>query len=81
LPDIGEAAFSMSPSCFAIQLNGEEYTVDGDPSLPALLERLKMRRGRVAVEINQAVVPRAQYDAVRLNPGDIVEVINFVGGG
>jgi sulfur carrier protein len=81
LPGIGEAAFSMPPSRFAIQLNGEEYTVDGDPSLPALLERLKMRRGRVAVEINQAVVPRAHYDAVRLNPGDIVEVINFVGGG
>ena len=26
--------------------------VEGDPGLPALLERLKMRRGRVAVEIN-----------------------------
>jgi sulfur carrier protein len=68
-------------SRFAIQLNGEEYTVEGDPSLPVLLERLKMRRGRVAVEINRAVIPRAQYDSVRLNPGDVVEVINFVGGG
>jgi sulfur carrier protein len=47
----------------------------------ALLDRLKMRRGRVAVEINQAVIPRAQYDAVKLKPGDTVEVINFVGGG
>lgn len=69
------------PSRFAIQLNGEEYTIEGDAGLPALLERLKMRRGRVAVEINQAVIPRAQYDAVRLKPGDTVEVINFVGGG
>jgi sulfur carrier protein len=83
LPEIGEAAFSMpeTSSRFAIQLNGEEYAVDGDPGLPALLERLKMRRGRVAVEINQTVIPRAQYDAVRLKPGDTVEVINFVGGG
>jgi sulfur carrier protein len=69
------------PSRFAIQLNGEQYTVEGDASLSALLEQLKMRRGRVAVEINQAVIPRAQYDAVRLKPGDTVEVINFVGGG
>ena len=68
-------------SRFAIQLNGEQYTVEGDPSLPALLERLKMRRGRVAVEINRTVIPRTQYDSVRLNPGDMVEVINFVGGG
>jgi sulfur carrier protein len=66
---------------FAIQLNGEEYTIEGDAGLVALLDRLKMRRGRVAVEINQAVIPRAQYDAVKLKPGDTVEVINFVGGG
>jgi sulfur carrier protein len=70
-----------TPSRFAIQLNGEQYTVEGDASLSALLEQLKMRRGRMAVEINQAVIPRAQYDAVRLKPGDTVEVINFVGGG
>jgi thiamine biosynthesis protein ThiS len=35
----------------------------------------------VAVEINHAVVPRAQYDTVKLKPGDKVEIINFVGGG
>jgi sulfur carrier protein len=68
-------------SRFAIQLNGENYMIEGDAGLPALLERLKMRRGRVAVEINQAVIPRARYDEVKLKPGDTVEVINFVGGG
>ncbi len=68
-------------SSFTIQLNGEEYTVDGDARLSALLERLKMRRGRIAVEVNEAVVPRTQYDAVVLRPGDHVEVVNFVGGG
>jgi thiamine biosynthesis protein ThiS len=78
----GKRLFSMpDPSRFVIQLNGEEYAIDGDPGLPELLERLKMRRGRVAVEINHAVIPRAQYDTVRLKPGDTVEVINFVGGG
>jgi len=66
---------------FAIQLNGENYTIEGDSRLVALLDRLKMRRGRVAVEINQAVIPRAQYDAIELKPGDKVEIINFVGGG
>lgn len=68
-------------SSFTIQLNGEEYTVDGDARLSALLERLRMRRGRIAVEINRAIVPRAQYDSVKLSPGDHVEIVNFVGGG
>jgi sulfur carrier protein len=69
------------PTSFAIQLNGEQYTIEGDAGLLALLERLKMRRNRVAVEINRSIVPRSRYDATRLQPGDTVEVINFVGGG
>ncbi|HLK87572.1 MAG TPA: sulfur carrier protein ThiS [Candidatus Binataceae bacterium] len=66
---------------FAIQLNGEQYTIEGDAGLLALLERLKMRRNRVAVEINRSIVPRARYDTTRLQAGDTVEIINFVGGG
>jgi sulfur carrier protein len=36
---------------------------------------------RIAVELNRAVVPRADYGAVRLREGDAVEIIHFVGGG
>ena len=49
--------------------------------LTELLERLKMRRGRVAVEINREIVPKANYDAAIVRAGDLVEIINFVGGG
>ena len=66
---------------FTIQLNGEPHLIDGDTRLPALLERLKLRRGRVAVEINQAVVPKAEWDRTVLCPGDLVEIVNFIGGG
>ena len=64
-----------------ITLNGDPYAVDGDLRLVALLERLKMRQGRVAVEINREIIPRASYPAIMIKPGDNVEVINFVGGG
>jgi len=64
-----------------ITLNGDPYAVDGDLRLVALLERLKMRQGRVAVEINREVIPRASYPAITIKPGDNVEIINFVGGG
>ena len=36
---------------------------------------------RIAVEVNRAVVPRAEYGAHALRDGDAVEVIHFVGGG
>ena len=65
----------------SIILNGESYPVSGDTRLTELLERLKMRRGRVAVEINREIVPKASYDATVVRVGDHVEIINFVGGG
>jgi sulfur carrier protein len=68
-------------SDFQITLNGEPYDVKGDTSLVALIEGLKLKRGRVAVEINRAVVPKARWSSIVLAPGDIVEIVNFVGGG
>ena len=68
-------------SSISITLNGDSYEIDGDTPLTALLERLKMRRGRVAVEINREIVPKVNYDATIVRAGDIVEIINFVGGG
>ena len=65
----------------SITLNGDPYLLDGETPLTALLERLNMRRGRVAVEINREIVPKADYDATVVQAGDQVEIINFVGGG
>jgi sulfur carrier protein len=65
----------------AITLNGEPYSLDGDPRVTALIERLKMRASRVAVEINREIVPKAKYAETVIKSGDEVEIINFVGGG
>ncbi|MGH7865808.1 MAG: sulfur carrier protein ThiS [Candidatus Binataceae bacterium] len=64
-----------------ITLNGEAHTIDGDLGLSTLLEKLKVRGKRIAVEINGDVVRKADYARVMLRAGDKVEVINFVGGG
>jgi sulfur carrier protein len=65
----------------SIILNGDPYRLGGDMPLTELLERLKMRRGRVAVEINREIVPKANYEVTIVRAGDHVEIINFVGGG
>lgn len=69
---------SIAPT---IILNGDSYSIDGELRLVALLERLHMRQGRVAVEINREIVPKAKYTETVIKPGDNVEIINFVGGG
>jgi sulfur carrier protein len=66
---------------FQITLNGEPYTMNGYDRLVALIESLKLKRGRVAVEINREIVPKANWDGTVLAAGDVVEIVNFVGGG
>ena len=70
-----------APHEFTIQLNGESYSLCGYVTIGALTDRLKLKRGRVAIELNHAVVPKAEWDSVAFHPGDKVEIVNFVGGG
>jgi sulfur carrier protein len=66
---------------FLIELNGEPHSIDGDPRLVALVEKLNLRRGRIGIELNQAVIPKAEWARISLKQGDKVEIVNFVGGG
>ena len=36
---------------------------------------------RIAVEINEQIVPKNQYDTTIIEDGDIIEIVSFVGGG
>ena len=71
----------LDSTATSIILNGDRYPLHSDTPLAELLERLNMRRGRVAVEINRETVPKANYDVTIVRAGDHVEIINFVGGG
>ncbi|MGH8012891.1 MAG: sulfur carrier protein ThiS [Candidatus Binataceae bacterium] len=71
----------MSNSSIDIRVNGEPYSIDVGTCVNTLIERLKLKRGRVAVELNRAIVPKVQWERTVLRPGDVIEVVNFVGGG
>ena len=64
-----------------ITLNGEAYTTDGPLTVAGLLARLEIDPRRVAVERNFVVVKRDRYEATAIEPGDQIEIVNFVGGG
>lgn len=64
-----------------IQLNGEQRDFPDGLNLAALVEQLGMKADRVAVELNLEIVPRANWQATRLKPGDKLEIVHFVGGG
>jgi thiamine biosynthesis protein ThiS len=64
-----------------ITLNGERRELDAPVTIAALLAHLGIDSRRVAVEHNLVVLKRATFDEVVVREGDVVEVVNFVGGG
>ncbi len=62
-------------------VNGEELDISYVETLQELLQGLKIDPRRVVVEINLSIVRKADYPTFRLNDGDKVEIVNFVGGG
>lgn len=65
----------------SIYLNGEPREVPDGITLAGLVDWMKLAADRVAVERNLEIVPRSQWGETRLNAGDRLEVVNFVGGG
>ena len=63
-----------------VRVNGNDLDVAGQ-SVSQYLDQANFNIGRIVVEINEEIVPKATYDETILNDGDIVEVISFVGGG
>jgi sulfur carrier protein len=64
-----------------LRLNGSVTEAPEGATLEALIGRLGLPAGRIAVERNGDVVPRGQYAGVVLAEGDVLEVVTLVGGG
>jgi len=63
-----------------IQLNGNTLTLDNVSTVQDLLEELKLS-GRLALEVNQKIVPRSKFMSYELNSGDTIEIVHAIGGG
>ena len=64
-----------------VTINGTEREITGIGTVKELLDHLGLDCSRVAVEINQHVVKKEDYDKRALSSGDVVEIVRFVGGG
>ncbi len=64
-----------------IVLNGEERSCQDDWTLADLVEDLGLTKKRIAAEVNRDIIPREAYAQQRLQADDVVEIVNFVGGG
>lgn len=63
-----------------VKINGEPLDIAGK-TLAEYLASTKYDPMRIAVECNGEIVPKAKYGETVLQEGDVIEVVNFVGGG
>ena len=64
-----------------IQLNGAPYEINYGTNLYELLNKLKIQKNKVAIEVNGEIVEKNKYPNLILNKGDKVEIVKFIGGG
>lgn len=64
-----------------IILNGNKKQVDDNTNINKLLENLDLSEKRLAVEVNQQIIARSDFDSFTLNDQDSVEIVQAIGGG
>ena len=64
-----------------IQLNGQTQEVAEGTTISALLESMELYGKRIAVEVNEELVTRSEFGSHQLKEGDVIEIVQAIGGG
>ncbi|HSZ52548.1 MAG TPA: sulfur carrier protein ThiS [Caulobacteraceae bacterium] len=64
-----------------LTINGEARMVQDARDIAGLIAALELDARKVAVERNLEIVPRSAYAATRIEDGDRIEIVHFIGGG
>ena len=63
------------------EFNGASHQAQPETTVRAVLDAAKIESRFCAVEVNEEILPKSQYDTYRVQPGDRIEVVTLVGGG
>ena len=64
-----------------IIVNGEKISLPQNSNINDLIHLLGYKNKRIAIEINESIIPKSQHSSFVLEAKDRIEVINAVGGG
>lgn len=65
----------------SIVVNGKNMSIEKDTNLYELIEFLKISDKVMAAAVNMNIVKKDEWENYKLQEGDKVELLNFVGGG
>ncbi len=63
-----------------VKINGNDCDISG-MTISQYLKATDYDLKFIAVERNEEIVPKDQYDEIIIQNGDVIEVVSFVGGG
>ena len=63
-----------------VYINGKEQAANGK-SVVDIINEMNIDIRTIAVELNEEIVSKGDYDSTTLKDGDVLEVVSFVGGG
>jgi len=64
-----------------ITVNGESRDMRDDATVADLVAALDLTGKRIAVEINEELVPRSTFAEHAIREGDHIEIVHAIGGG
>ena len=65
----------------SVQINGEEKIFATEVNLEWVIDSLSLQNKKIAVEINEQIIPRSEYTKTLIKNGDSIEIVAAVGGG
>ena len=64
-----------------ITVNGKQIQLTAEMSVADYLEQNNYQINRIAVEMNEEILPKYSYSETMLKDGDRLEIVTFGGGG
>ncbi|MBU0499362.1 MAG: sulfur carrier protein ThiS [Gammaproteobacteria bacterium] len=64
-----------------IQVNGQDQKLKDEATLADLVEAMGLQGKRIAIEVNEELVPRGEFDHHALREADRIEIVQAIGGG
>ena len=62
-------------------INGVAEDIPIDWNMRQLLHAKGLSNKKVAIELNEEILPARQFDEVLINAGDKIEIVHAIGGG
>ena len=62
-------------------LNDKEELIEQNSYLLLLIKRKKIQERNIAIEVNQKIIPKSEWNEFKIKQNDIIEVVTAIGGG